>query len=393
MLFHVNIKLGTCERMDTQPEPLDQDGQVEIPDDTFPLFLADIRPEMEDVAQRPEPQEPPKVSAELTDSIERDIRNKLPPLVGHFIELPIPTTPGARIVLPPPYPKLPSIVEATSQPLCSLSHEAPSPVTAQVLGDKTGKHEYFAAREENRLLFRGDSSKGPRGNDTMSLAPCGVRLPEMTPVSIEQPMLSVQERVDYELPACFPTVDEPAPGGLAPVPIEKLQSLTRPSAFDANSAYEFEKMCLEASKTLDAQSKVAEPQIIEPVMPLVAAGSSDQADAVISKEVTIDEALPEVHQTPNSMKRKAAEISQLTPEEEKFTAAVIPTPAKDEARPTFKARLQAPRGRTSTDVSNKLTSLETRPSKRFRRVAEAFGYVDLGGVAVMSALIATAPTL
>ncbi|KAJ6440490.1 FHA domain-containing protein [Purpureocillium lavendulum] len=65
-------------------------------------------------------------------------------------------------------------------------------------------------------------------------------------------------------------------------------------------------------------------------------------------------------------KRKVAELSTSTPEEEQRVTSVPKQPH-----------------RTDTD----------RPVKRIRKAAEVFGYVALGGVAVVSALIATAPNL
>ena len=102
-----------------------------------------------------------------------------------------------------------------------------------------------------------------------------------------------------------------------------------------------------------------------------------------------------VDQTPedeaHSRKRKAADISQLTPEEEITEAEIqasIPRAKTGADRPPDAAE---PIERPSAAAANPVSS--EPQTKRLRRVVEVFGYAALGGVAVMSALIATAPAL
>lgn len=346
---------------------MNQDGQVEMPVTSFPLFLADARPAMGGIVER---------SQERADVLDfTDARNKLPPIVGNS-EAPL------------PIPSLPSIAAATYPAPC-LSQAVSSRISAQALGDKTGKHEYFAAREENRLLFRGDGFKGLKGDEATASGSIGVCPPELPPFSIDQQVSNVEERMDYELLASIPAVNMPVPALMAdekPKPLEN----NRPSAFDADSAFEFEQMCLQAKKTLDAQPKAADTHTAESTLPSGAAELSDRTDTIVGQKVTVEKALPEARHTPNAVKRKAGEISKLTPTEELLAST---TAAQDEARPTPKARPHAPRRQHRHAVSSEMANFDMRPNKRFRRVAEAFGYVALGGVAVMSALIATAPTL
>ncbi|KAK6452682.1 hypothetical protein ACSS6W_003244 [Trichoderma asperelloides] len=84
-------------------------------------------------------------------------------------------------------------------------------------------------------------------------------------------------------------------------------------------------------------------------------------------------------------KRKAVEISELTAEE-------IPFAERDPAQGSFSLR-----PRTHDDSPMDIDDHHSRPSepqtKRLRKAAEIFGYAAIGGVAVMSALIATAPAL
>ncbi|KAH0498875.1 hypothetical protein TgHK011_006103 [Trichoderma gracile] len=87
-------------------------------------------------------------------------------------------------------------------------------------------------------------------------------------------------------------------------------------------------------------------------------------------------------------KRKAEEISEVTVEEIAFAR---PNPIEDSALPSLRPRALD----VEMDVSSigAHSAVEGPQAKRLRKAAEIFGYAALGGVAVMSALIATAPTL
>ncbi|KAL7814071.1 hypothetical protein V8C26DRAFT_429998 [Trichoderma gracile] len=87
-------------------------------------------------------------------------------------------------------------------------------------------------------------------------------------------------------------------------------------------------------------------------------------------------------------KRKAEEISEVTVEEIAFAQ---PSPIEGSALPSLRPRaLDVEMDVSSTGAHS---AVEGPQAKRLRKAAEIFGYAALGGVAVMSALIATAPTL
>ncbi|KAL6692483.1 hypothetical protein J3F84DRAFT_382816 [Trichoderma pleuroticola] len=92
-------------------------------------------------------------------------------------------------------------------------------------------------------------------------------------------------------------------------------------------------------------------------------------------------------------KRKAMEISEMTAEEIPF-AELTPELAQvqDSSPPSAKPRSVDD---SAMDISpvDVHSGAEEPQVKRLRKAAEIFGYAALGGVAVMSALIATAPTL
>ncbi|KAL7959577.1 hypothetical protein V8C34DRAFT_313251 [Trichoderma compactum] len=92
-------------------------------------------------------------------------------------------------------------------------------------------------------------------------------------------------------------------------------------------------------------------------------------------------------------KRKAMEISEMTAEEIPF-AELTPelTQVEESSLPSAKPRSVDD---SAMDISpvDVHSGAEEPQVKRLRKAAEIFGYAALGGVAVMSALIATAPTL
>ncbi|KAL7820349.1 hypothetical protein V8C44DRAFT_79538 [Trichoderma aethiopicum] len=87
-------------------------------------------------------------------------------------------------------------------------------------------------------------------------------------------------------------------------------------------------------------------------------------------------------------KRKAGEISEVTVEEIAFARS---NPVENSASSSLRPRALDAEMDVSSDAVQ--FAAEGPQAKRLRKAAEIFGYAALGGVAVMSALIATAPTL
>ncbi|RSL70778.1 hypothetical protein CEP54_001642 [Fusarium duplospermum] len=348
------------------------------------------------------------------------------------------------------HPRLPSISETIpQQPLFSRPYQE-GLSGAEMLGLKTGKHEFFAAREANKA-------------DSLSMA-SGSQLPQprfQTPLPVPQsPSLSSP---DSRRPPRKHALEE----GLRPVPSfskrkkethnndtnEGLQLVnsdlaksgadflntppqepevpypTEEPALDASSAYEYaiskkgndgavastdvvagtDDVVTDApAATVDAvdvvdgglDANTADKGGEEPLESTQAVSEETDEKAMPSNDIAEEPAhvvehaepkLPEASHdmpgTPRSSKRKAENISQLTPEEEKH-AEVLPRPDR-----SHYSRLRFRRRANNTTHSAVSASASAPPSKRLRRVAEVVGYAALGGVAVMSALIATAPTL
>ncbi|ODA83662.1 hypothetical protein RJ55_02177 [Drechmeria coniospora] len=91
-------------------------------------------------------------------------------------------------------------------------------------------------------------------------------------------------------------------------------------------------------------------------------------------------------------KRKAAKISTALPDEEPRGADLGTEPVATRSEDTEALKFE-PRRRANFHHHDSSPSEFDRPMKRIRKAAEVIGYVALGGVAVMSALIATAPAL
>ncbi|OTA05986.1 hypothetical protein A9Z42_0066930 [Trichoderma parareesei] len=112
-----------------------------------------------------------------------------------------------------------------------------------------------------------------------------------------------------------------------------------------------------------------------------------QHDESSSADSTGDQpAEPQERAAPN--KRKAEEISEVTVEEIAFARS---NPVDYSASPSLRPRALDVEMDVSPAAAH--SAVEGPQAKRLRKAAEIFGYAALGGVAVMSALIATAPTL
>ncbi|PNP42911.1 hypothetical protein TGAMA5MH_05657 [Trichoderma gamsii] len=134
------------------------------------------------------------------------------------------------------------------------------------------------------------------------------------------------------------------------------QNATPPLDLDETSAYQFE-----VTKTAIAQQQQQQALATAPET-----GAGQPLDQ---------------HVKSSNGKRKAEEISELTAEEISF-AERDPSPLDPQTRDD-----------SAMDIDDHHPGHGEPHVKRLRRAAEIFGYAAIGGVAVMSALIATAPTL
>jgi hypothetical protein len=204
-----------------------------------------------------------------------------------------------------------------------------------IFGQNSDKADFFNAREENKKRFAAEL--GPQHEQTPMDAPT---LPTTSKASGEKEALSLSSILNDE--CSQETWEQFSPLEVSgrnflntPLTTDEPPVSSDPCVLDDTSAYTFEI------------SKKVEQSQTEPV---------EKQD-----EEVVGDKIPE---SPNPLKRKAAQISQTTVKE-----------LTDDFRAALKAQEAA------------------HSPKRLRRAAEVVGYVALGGIAVMSALIVTAPAL
>ncbi|KAF5666841.1 sarcolemmal membrane-associated [Fusarium heterosporum] len=287
--------------------------------------------------------------------------------------------------------KLPSLAEAIP-----LNQYAPSQTTAEIMGAKTGKHEYFNARESNKanvLVHPILSQLQPQSAEMVSRPPFWVdenykAMPERAENTKEAHDDGVHQLAASELATCGTKfLDTPlqrsseVPGVASVVP-----------ALDDSSAFKFQ----ESKKALGIIGTVAnaahetvviQDNVTDAANAVRSSGDIEQ-EPTTSKggKVEANEDTDMLLETSQSSKRKAADISVIAPEERRVSTRERLL----RRRPAFRVgKAKAVRSlyhSTSAVVA-------PPPHKRLRRMAEVVGYAALGGVAVMSALIATAPSL
>ncbi|KAF5590415.1 sarcolemmal membrane-associated [Fusarium pseudoanthophilum] len=289
--------------------------------------------------------------------------------------------------------KLPPISEAVFD---KYNHETITHSTAEVVGRKHGKYEFFAAREANALaalaqprarpmspvhqaqvqecylLRAGMENKilghsedelqspadetQPRASDLVS---SGLRYLATPPEHIDTTVLSVEPELDDSSAWAFQESKKSSG-------VEVTTETTEKVVAQENDTDVVEDGDAQPAEALEATGLAKQVEVVEPAKP---------AEAVAAEPVKTP--VPESTAT----KRKADEISQLTPEEEQMSDDC-------QSRPQVHRREVQPSARP-----RHIAALGIPPSKRLRRMAEAVGYVALGGAAVMSVLIATAPAL
>jgi hypothetical protein len=288
--------------------------------------------------------------------------------------------------------KLPSISEAMA-----FNHCLPGQTMAEVMGMKTGKHEFFNAREENKASAFANNMRSQDQAQSVVMVPGQtswvVDTSEIIPKGAENTK-EVRDHQDQQLAA-----SDLATSGtkFLNTPIEHpLESPNVVPALDDSSAFKFQEskraLGLVGSTTKAThEAVVVQSNVTAEVIDSVESSrdTAHESASILDNEnkeveTTRDSGLP--HQITRKSKRKAGDISVVTPEERR-------TSTRDSVfyrRPAFRVgKAQAVRNlRRATSAA-----LAPPAQKRLRRMAEVVGYAALGGVAVMSALIATAPTL
>lgn len=275
---------------------------------------------------------------------------------------------------------------------------------AQKMGLNTGKEEFFAAREINKINAKAGLTATqpeypeycrdiqPNIPDPRNVADILSR--KVTDIVTQTVQEEAQEKVqEMTHEKARASVDQLAPdlatsGTLflntpRPSDLETSSSLFigspeqgpfqpsgagTESVLDETSAFSFQ-MSKKASG-------IAEP-ISDTIDQTASAEKSGKEESSIPADAALTSLEANAVQEPRKAKRKADDISELTNEEQRLVSHWMNPPPV----PSHPRKQAADR------------TLRPPPAKRLRKMAEVVGYAALGGVAVMSALIATAPTL
>ncbi|KAF4981300.1 hypothetical protein FZEAL_2877 [Fusarium zealandicum] len=320
---------------------------------------------------------------------------------------------------------LPSISEAMtlSRYHASQNHELRTP--AEIMGERTGKYDYFAARAENKANAlvscpQPRSQALPKARLVLSNQPKVQRFLLAEPVPEQEATFwpesqatshvvdsQPSKQTDVPTLALTSPVTQMAGSDLATSGAEFLNTPPQESeapfpatepALDETSAYQFEmsKMAADATKA-STQTSEAHPEPTKKTMdtsdPVEPSSHDTPLDTKPVEPESMDTTTPDLPETPQLAKRKAEDISQLTPEEERLESHSTRRLHRERLDSRVNSKSRANKAARAAARAAASTTTAPPPTKRLRRVAEVFGYAALGGVAVMSALIATAPTL
>ncbi|KAI9743453.1 MAG: hypothetical protein M1818_002765 [Claussenomyces sp. TS43310] len=243
-------------------------------------------------------------------------------------------------------------------PMTHLSYWDWNAVTARELGDKTGKHAFFQAREENRVRVNAEGSSYDIG-------------PETHEKDKDSDSASDEFRPSKPLPFGYRNGDEDSvlSGDSRTAPNDQATSAETKNSTLANSDV--------PSVTFPEKSKQSKPT--------TSTRSSLKIHDIVDQQGGILEST-----ACQILKRKADAISDMREDEIQAWAASRTRDQTTQSDILELSEVRAPPVATST-VSNH----EPRSTKKLKRFAEAVGYATLGGVAVgaglFSVLVATAP--
>ncbi|KAL2268738.1 hypothetical protein VTJ83DRAFT_3584 [Remersonia thermophila] len=264
------------------------------------------------------------------------------------------------------------------------SNEAPpsfSPTLSGAidLGIKTGKMDFFIAREENKLAMTSQKTSQPRPASSVHEL-CNATEPTIEPAKGEE----LPEECHHQAPVAQPEHGSP-----------------------------FSELMAEFSRgAASVFAREVAPRMGSPV----SMGDETEEPSCPLDQVVPETAASDIPLADGKLKRKAEEISDTTHEEEqwaaKAAAVLSPAPSINGEQQCLRDDKPGEAGQETTEVSAKPASPERvqdgdsavaplpaeRPAKRTRmmRVAERLGYAALGGVTagavIVSTLIYTAPT-
>lgn len=261
-------------------------------------------------------------------------------------------------------------------------------ISTESLGAKSGKAEFFQAREYNRRVCFG-SERDMEDSQEDHFEELEMDMENSISYANQDSLFSVAlpgNCTNNSASAALLAAGEQ----FLQTPVGELpEEQSGDDCLDDTSAYTYEM----SKKAAEAKIQAAQPRVTVDVATCVR-GGVDASD--------LAEEYPDGASAANPVppKRKADEISEILSEEmsQLPSQEIIPgssqtVPESNSARPESTTHNPTPCVEGMQTRHLVTNPVEERPVKRLRRVAEVVGYAALGGVAVMSALIATAPAL
>lgn len=268
-------------------------------------------------------------------------------------------------------------------------------LTAQSLGDKTGKHAFFAAREDNKARIYGGEHAQVEENSSLRTA--------------ETEIASIAERKRRSFIAMAKFRERKRRMEEAAKSMASESSKTVPAPSTATRGVNFTIAPLTSLPYLDDHTQT--PKEIRTPSP-----EPDMTSAVTYNESKASMASANKHysnpsgrsglsindiiergagdQSSRNLKRKADGISEAIEDEIRVWARSSPAPDSLERSTDMPASASQPaiREEQSTAVPTSTPEvIEQRPTKRLRKIVESVGYVALGGATLFGALVLSAP--
>ncbi|OAQ70680.1 forkhead associated domain (FHA) and phosphopeptide binding site containing protein [Pochonia chlamydosporia 170] len=261
-------------------------------------------------------------------------------------------------------------------------------ISTESLGAKSGKAEFFQAREYNRRVCFG-SERDMEDSQEDHFEELEMDMENSISYANQDSLFSVAlpgNCTNNSASAALLAAGEQ----FLQTPVGELpEEQSGDDCLDDTSAYTYEM----SKRVAEAKIQAAQPRVTVDVATCVR-GGVDVSD--------LAEEHPDGASAANPVppKRKADEISEILSEEmsQLPSQEIIPgssqtVPESNSARPESTTHNPTPCVEGMQTRHSVTNPVDERPVKRLRRVAEVVGYAALGGVAVMSALIATAPAL
>ena len=273
-------------------------------------------------------------------------------------------------------------------------------LTAQSLGYKTGKHAFFAAREDNKAKVHSAENGQSEGSSWLQ------NTETTTSLTVEEKrqrsmvaMERFRERKRRVEEASKATPVLPVPGLPATADFCKLSKAEEDRKFLTSVAIPPFATLPYLDDHTQPPNAVRSPSP-EPDMTSAVTYNQSKASMASNNKHNSGRSGLSIHDiiegaaddhASNSLKRKADDISEAIENEVRVWASSSPVLNDTEISSGISAASQAAVSEVQSKTAPPLNIPEQRPSKRLRKIVESVGYVALGGATLFGALVLSAP--